>query len=432
MSLEQREPAGAYRHTRKKVDVKDLPASNIVFLLDVSGSMSDENKLPLVKQAFRALVAQLRAQDKVAIVVYAGAAGLVLPATSGEHKTRIPDALDKLSAGGSTAGGQGIELAYKVAVENFVKGGNNRVILATDGDFNVGSSSDADMQRLIESKKESGVFLSVLGFGMGNYKDNKLETLADKGDGNYAYIDNFEEARRIFVTEFGGTLFTIAKDVKLQVEFNPKLVAAYRLIGYENRALNDEDFNNDKKDAGDMGSGHTVTALYEVVPVGTPMAAGQVDPLKYQQYITGPGATSGEVLTVKVRYKKPDGNKSMLLSKVLNSSSQPIDNAPADFRMAAAVAEFGMLLRDSEFKANASYGQVINMAAGAKVQTRKVTGPNSFNWQRRPPCCTRMWQKQNKQIFHQEDKLTREAATRPLLLLKQHVFCSRFANKVVF
>ncbi|WP_255408041.1 VWA domain-containing protein [Chitinophaga sp. MD30] len=250
----------------KSVTTDKLPASNLVFLIDVSGSMESANKLPLVKQAFKALVQQLRPADHVSIVVYAGAAGLVLPSTAGNEKTTILDALDKLEAGGSTAGGAGIQLAYRTAAEHFIKSGNNRVILATDGDFNVGASSDGELQRIIEKEKEKGIFLSVLGFGMGNYKDNKLELLADKGNGNYAYIDNFEEARRTFVTEFGGTLFTIAKDVKLQIEFNPRFVSSYRLVGYENRLLHDEDFNDDKKDAGDMGAGHTVTALYEIVP----------------------------------------------------------------------------------------------------------------------------------------------------------------------
>lgn len=352
----------------KKIAAQHLPPSNIVFLIDVSGSMWSANKLPLVKQAFKALAGQLRETDKVSIVVYAGAAGLVLPSTSGDNKTAILDALDKLEAGGSTAGGAGIQLAYKVAAENFIKKGNNRVILATDGDFNVGASSDGEMQRLIESHRNKGVFLSVLGFGMGNYKDNKLELLADKGNGNYAYIDNFEEARRTFVTEFGGTLFTIAKDVKLQVEFNPKYVQSYRLIGYENRLLQNEDFNNDKKDAGDMGSGHTVTALYEIIPAGKAMAP-ETDALKYQQYILNAG--SGEVLTVKVRYKNPDSDKSQLLSQVLAPSSRKIESSPADFRMAAAVAEFGLLLRDSEFKAKASYQHVIALASGAKGEDKE-------------------------------------------------------------
>ncbi|MVT07546.1 YfbK domain-containing protein [Chitinophaga tropicalis] len=350
----------------KTVEKESLPASNLVFLIDVSGSMSDPNKLPLVKQALKALVAQLREEDKVAIAVYAGAAGLVLPSTSGKDKTAILDALDKLEAGGSTAGGAGILLAYKTAAENLLKNGNNRVILATDGDFNVGVSSDGDLQRIIETEREKGIFLSVLGFGMGNYKDNKLELLADKGNGNYAYIDNFEEARRTFVTEFGGTLFTVAKDVKLQIEFNPKYVKSYRLVGYENRMLNNEDFNDDKKDAGDMGAGHTVTALYEIIPAGAGNE-GQpaVDPLKYQQNL--PVKTfSPEALTIKLRYKDPREAKSQLLTKVLNWQIQDITQTPEDFRMAAAVAGFGLLLRNSTHKGNASYEQVLSLAQNAR------------------------------------------------------------------
>lgn len=353
----------------KQVPAADLPASNLVFLLDVSGSMYADNKLPLVKQAFKVLVQQLRPQDRVAIVVYAGAAGMVLPSTSGEHKMKIIDALEGLTAGGSTAGGQGIFLAYKTAQEHFIPKGNNRVILATDGDFNVGPSSDGALQRIIEREREKGIFLSVLGFGMGNYKDNKLETLADKGNGNYAYIDNFEEARRTFVTEFGGTLFTIAKDVKLQVEFNPKFVQAYRLVGYENRLLNDEDFNDDKKDAGDMGAGHTVTALYEIVPVNVPMPeGGGTDPLKYQETapVKNNAATAAEAFTVKIRYKEPDGKKSKLLEKVQSTRIADIRQSPEDFRMAAAVAQFGMLLRNSQFSGSANYDHVIGLAAGAK------------------------------------------------------------------
>lgn len=350
----------------KDVAKENLPPSNLVFLIDVSGSMSGELRLPLVKQAFKALVGQLRPADKVAIVVYAGAAGLVLPSTSGEHKTAILDALDKLEAGGSTAGGEGIQLAYKTAAENLLKNGNNRVIIATDGDFNVGPSSDGELQRIIEREREKGIFLSVLGFGMGNYKDNKLEILADKGNGNYAYIDNFEEARRTFVTEFGGTLFTIAKDVKLQIEFNPKYVQSYRLVGYENRMLQNEDFNNDKKDAGDMGAGHTVTALYEIVAAGKtsnqPLA---VDPLKYQLPKQAAGNTS-EVLTVKLRYKDPSSSTSQLITQVLRWKQQDITAAPEDFRMATAVADFGLLLRNSEHKGNASWDQVLKLAGNAR------------------------------------------------------------------
>ena len=269
----------------KNVPTVDLPASNLVFLIDVSGSMAADNKLPLLRSSFKLLTKQLRAEDRVAIVVYAGAAGLVLPSTAGDQKDKINSALDNLQAGGSTAGGAGINLAYKIAKENFSEGGNNRVILATDGDFNVGASSNAAMERLIEEKRKDNIFLTVLGFGMGNYKDSKMETLADKGNGNYAYIDNISEAEKVLVNEFGGTLFTIAKDVKLQIEFNPAKVRAYRLIGYENRKLDKEDFNNDKKDAGDLGSGHTVTALYEIIPVG--VESGEfiqaVDDLKYQK-----------------------------------------------------------------------------------------------------------------------------------------------------
>ncbi|WP_298740933.1 von Willebrand factor type A domain-containing protein [uncultured Chitinophaga sp.] len=350
----------------KTVKTEDIPASNLTFLIDVSGSMEYPNKLPLLKQALKALVQQLRPADKVAIVVYAGAAGLVLPATPGSEKTTILDALDKLQAGGSTAGGEGILLAYKTAASNFIREGNNRVILATDGDFNVGASSDGELQRIIEKEREKGISLSVLGFGMGNYKDNKLELLADKGNGNYAYIDNFEEARRTFVTEFGGTLFTVAKDVKLQIEFNPRYVKSYRLVGYENRLLQNEDFNNDKKDAGDMGAGHTVTALYEIIPLGANSgSASEVDPLKYQQRQMV-NNNSQEVLTVKLRYKQPADSRSKLLSQVLHYQVQDIDQAPADFRMCAAVAAFGQLLRNSAHKGATSYTQVLALASNAK------------------------------------------------------------------
>lgn len=349
----------------KQVDTRELPPSNLVFLIDVSGSMSGENRLPLVKRAFAVLTEQLRPEDKVAIVVYAGAAGVVLPATSGSDKKKILAALDQLEAGGSTAGGAGIQMAYTIAGELYSKNSNTRVILATDGDFNVGVSSDGELTRMIEKERERGISLSVLGFGMGNYKDNKLELLADKGNGNYAYIDNFEEARRTFVTEFGGTLFTVAKDVKLQIEFNPQFVQSYRLVGYENRVLANEDFNNDKKDAGDMGVGHTVTALYEIIPTGTKGAAvNWVDPLKYQEgKVIG---NKSEVLTVKLRYKQPDGNKSKLMEKVLPYSNQEITAAPEDFRMAAAVAAFGQLLRNSAFKGTATYNEVLAWAGNSK------------------------------------------------------------------
>jgi Ca-activated chloride channel homolog len=349
----------------KTIPTDNLPASNLVFLIDVSGSMSDPNKLPLVKTAFKLLTDQLREQDHVAIVVYAGAAGLVLPPTSGKDKTKIKDALDNLSAGGSTAGGAGIELAYKTALENFVKNGNNRVILATDGDFNVGVSSSGDLEKLVENKRKSGIFLSVLGFGMGNYKDSKMETLSDKGNGNYAYIDNLSEAEKVFVKEFGGTLFTVAKDVKLQLEFNPKYVKAYRLIGYENRALANEDFKNDAKDAGEMGSGHTVTAIYEIIPAGVE-SSFLPDKLKYQQFTqTFMGSNSEEVCTVKIRYKQPDADKSVQLEEVVKDTHIALEKTSENFRFSAAVAEFGLLLRGSDFKGSANYEQVINLAKNA-------------------------------------------------------------------
>jgi len=351
----------------KKVPTENLPPSNLVFLIDVSGSMSDPNKLPLLKSAFKLLVEQLRQQDRVAIVVYAGAAGLVLPSTSGADKKKIIEALDNLEAGGSTAGGAGINLAYSVAKENFRMGGNNRVILATDGDFNVGESSNATMERLIEEKRKDGVFLTVLGFGMGNYKDSKMEILADKGNGNYAYIDSILEAQKVLVNEFGGTLFTIAKDVKLQIEFNPTKVSAYRLIGYENRMLKNEDFNNDKKDAGELGSGHTVTALYEVIPVGVENDFNKVDELKYQTPKIDPASyNSKELMTVKFRYKKPDGEVSKLIVHPLLDSNQSMEKSSDNFRWSAAVAGFGMLLRDSEYVQGFSFDKVLQLAQGAK------------------------------------------------------------------
>lgn len=352
----------------RKIPVDNLPASNLVFLIDVSGSMDYYNKLPLLKQGFKLLVDQLRPKDHVAIVVYAGAAGLVLPSTSGKEKTKIKEALENLQAGGSTAGGEGIKLAYKIAAENYIKGGNNRVILATDGDFNIGASSEADLKTMIESKRESGVYLSVLGFGMGNYKDNKMETLADKGNGNYAYIDDLQEAQKEFVTEFGGTLFTVAKDVKLQLEFNPKYVRAYRLIGYENRRLNNEDFDDDKKDAGEMGSGHTVTAIYEIIPAGIESAyLGNVGDLKYQENknLTHVG-NSNEVMTIKLRYKLPDEKTSKLMEEVVYDKHTAFDKTSDDFRMAASIAEFGLLLRQSNFKGSANYVHIIATAKSAR------------------------------------------------------------------
>ncbi|MCK5103343.1 MAG: DUF3520 domain-containing protein, partial [Cyclobacteriaceae bacterium] len=313
-------------------------------------------------------VGELRDEDKVAIVVYAGAAGLVLPSTSGNRKENIMNALDRLAAGGSTAGGAGIKLAYDVALENFIEDGNNRIILATDGDFNIGASSNAEMERLIEKKRDQGVFLTVVGFGMGNYKDDKMEILADKGNGNYAYIDNIQEAKKVFVNEFGGTLFTIAKDVKLQIEFNPAKVQAYRLIGYENRKLKNEDFNDDKKDAGELGSGHTVTALYEIIPVGVKSEfIKSVDPLKYQKNeVEKLSYDSRELVTLKLRYKAPDGNKSKLITTPVMDKNKDWENTSDNFRWSAAVAEFGMLLRESQFSQEADISSVIKLAKGAK------------------------------------------------------------------
>lgn len=350
----------------KTVSTENLPASNLVFLIDVSGSMSDANKLPLLKQAFKLLVDQLRAEDKISIVAYAGSAGLVLPPTSGSDKKTIKDALDKLEAGGSTAGGEGIELAYDLAKKHYLPKGNNRVILATDGDFNVGISNESELQKLIEEKRKAGIFLSVMGFGMGNYKDSQVETLADKGNGNYAYIDNIQEARKEFVQEFGGTLFTIAKDVKIQIEFNPVHVQAYRLIGYENRALRNDEFNDDKKDAGDMGSGHTVTAIYEIVPKGAQTSyVSATDALKYQQNNAPSTNNSDEMMTVKVRYKKPDSEKSVLFDLPVKATSVAFEKCSENLRFASAVAEFGLLLRGSEYKGKATYADVIQRARGA-------------------------------------------------------------------
>ena len=348
-----------------RVPTRDLPPSNLVFLIDVSGSMQSPDKLPLVKQAFRALVKELRAQDRVAIVVYAGAAGLVLPPTSGGDQATILEAIDRLEAGGSTAGGAGIRLAYDVAREHFNREGNNRVILATDGDFNVGVSSDAEMVRLVERRREEGTFLTVLGFGTGNLKDAKMEQMADKGNGHYAYIDSYQEARKVFVQEFGGTLFTVAKDVKIQVEMNPARVRSYRLLGYENRLLNREDFADDRKDAGELGSGHSVTALYEVVPVGARPVASADDSLIYQDVSVRPDARrSDELLTVRVRYKDPQGTVSRLLETPVKDRSR--GQASEDMRFASAVAGFALLLRDSEHKGGASFDQVLALARGAR------------------------------------------------------------------
>ena len=352
----------------------EQPANNLVFLLDVSGSMSAQDKLPLLKKALHMLVGELTERDRVAIVVYASASGLVLPSTPGDQKEEILGALDRLRAGGSTAGAAGIRLAYEVARKNFIEGGNNRVILATDGDFNVGLSNNADLVRMIEEKRDEGTFLTVLGFGTGNLKDARMEQIADHGNGNYYYIDGELEAKKVLVTDLRGTLFTIAKDVKIQVDFNPALVASYRLIGYENRLLADEDFADDTKDAGELGSGHTVTALYEVIPVGVPTTTAVRDrgDLKYQDNtLTQAAYASGELMTVKLRYKAPDGDTSRLIERVVRQPAPDRQAAADNFYFSAAVAEFGMILRDSEHKGTATLDQVLALARDAQGDDRE-------------------------------------------------------------
>jgi Ca-activated chloride channel family protein len=351
----------------KEIPWDDRPASNLVFLLDVSGSMKPANKLPLVKESMKLLVKNLTENDSVAIVVYAGASGLVLPPTSCDDRRAVLESLDRLKSGGSTNGGQGIELAYKMAADGFIKGGVNRVILATDGDFNVGVTDQGALTRLIEEKAKTGVFLSVLGFGEGNLKDSTMEKLADKGNGNYAYIDTLAEGRKALVEQISGTLIAIAKDVKIQVEFNPAEVAAYRLIGYANRLLAKEDFNDDTKDAGEIGAGHSVTALYEIVPAGQEAPTPGVDPLKYQKPKALTDASdSGEDLTVKLRYKAPDGEKSKLLEFPVKDNGAGLDKASTDFRFAAAAASFGMVLRDSPHKGDATLKSVRRLAKKGK------------------------------------------------------------------
>ena len=372
----------------KDIDKGEMQPSNLVFLLDVSGSMNSPNKLPLLKSAFGMLVNELREQDRVAIVVYAGAAGVVLESTPGNRKETILEAIDRLEAGGSTAGGAGLMLAYKIAERNFIKGGNNRIILATDGDFNVGVSDNKSMEQLVEEKRGLGIYMTVLGFGMGNIKDDKMEIIADKGNGNYAYIDNIQEARRILVQEFGGTLFTIAKDVKFQIEFNPEYVKAYRLVGYENRLLADQDFNDDTKDAGEMGAGHTVTALYEIIPAGSEETGlPTIDPLRYQSNGGSRKAdgvrqtdearqnseirkslrnTHRELCNIKLRYKDPDALTSKLFSKTVGTEIKKAGETTDRFRFSAAVAEFGMILRNSKYKGNATTADVISLATGAR------------------------------------------------------------------
>ena len=357
----------------QQVDVSQLPASNLVFLLDVSGSMNAPDKLPLVQQSLSMLTDQLRPQDRVAIVVYAGAAGLVLPSTPGSEKSRIKAALNNLSAGGSTAGGAGIQLAYATARSNFIPQGNNRVILCTDGDFNVGTSSESDLVKLIEKERISGTYLTVLGFGTGNYQDGKMQQLADKGNGNHGYIDGLGEAKKVLVREFGGTLFTIAKDVKLQLHFNPQQVAGYRLIGYENRLLATEDFHDDTKDAGELGAGHRVTALYELIPTGQPLPPlSKVDSALVVVMQPDRLVTIGadDLMVLQLRYQQPSGSApSQLMEYRLNAAALDRRIESENFKLASAVTEFGLLLRDSKFKGSASYASALSRArAAAAVQ----------------------------------------------------------------
>ena len=351
----------------REIDFNNRPASNLVFLIDVSGSMDEPNKLPLLKAALRLLVDRLGENDRIAMVVYAGSSGLVLPSTTGDRQAVIAGALEQLQAGGSTNGASGIQLAYETARQNFIRGGVNRVILCTDGDFNVGITDEGALTRLIETEAKSGVFLSVLGFGAGNLKDATMEKLADRGNGNYGYIDNLNEARKVLVEQAGGTLVTIAKDVKLQLEFNPSKVAAYRLVGYENRLLRNEDFNDDAKDAGEIGAGHTVTAFYELVPAGGESPAAAVDPLKYQKTVEpAEAAASDEALTLKLRYKEPVGVESKLLTSVVKDLDRSFAQAGQDFQFAASVAGFGLVLRDSQFKGDLTLAAVLELATASR------------------------------------------------------------------
>ena len=352
----------------KKLDYENLQPSNLVFLIDASGSMSDQNKLPLLKNALKILLNELGEKDRVAIVAYAGAAGLVLPSTPATEAGSILDALDNLEAGGSTAGGAGIELAYKVAEESLLPTGNNRVILATDGDFNVGLSSSGGLVRMIEEKREKGIYLTIVGLGMGNYKDGRMEQISNAGNGNYFYIDNIAEAEKVFKRDMRANLFTIAKDVKIQVEFNPAKIKAYRLIGYENRQLANEDFADDTKDAGELGAGHTVTALYELIPAGSQEEVRKSDGLKYQKTEIEPSALTGdEMMTVKLRYKPLDSAESILLERIVETSeTKQLSRTSNDYRFSAAVAGFGLLLRDSKFKGDASYEKMKQLASESR------------------------------------------------------------------
>jgi Ca-activated chloride channel family protein len=354
----------------KEIHRQERPATNLVFLVDVSGSMQDANKLPLVRESLKLLVRELGDRDRVALVVYAGRTAVVLPSTGADRKQTILEAIDALQSGGSTNGGAGITLAYQLAVDNFIKDGVNRVVLATDGDFNVGVTNQDELVRLIEEKAKSGVFFSALGYGMGNLKDSTLEKLSDKGNGNYAYIDTLAEAKKVLVEQMSGTLVTIAKDVKVQIEFNPAKVVAYRLLGYENRVLAAQDFNDDKKDAGEIGAGHTVTALYELALVGTSVIQVQklpkVDPLKYQpqpkRTVAADAPIHDELLTLKLRYKAPDGDVSKLIERPVKGQPKPYAKAGVDFKFSAAVAAFGLLLRQSEHRGTATYDAVLEMA----------------------------------------------------------------------
>ena len=347
----------------KKIDLAKAPPSNIVFLIDVSGSMDEENKLPLLQSSFKMLLGQLRPDDKVAIVTYANGTKVALPSTSVKDKEKIIKVLDNLYASGGTSGGKGIQLAYEQAQKSFIKNGNNRIILATDGDFNIGINNTTDLEKFIEKQRESGIYMSVLGFGMGNYRDDMAETIADKGNGNYAYIDNITEAKKVLVNELSGTLFAVAKDVKLQLEFNPKYVKEYKLIGYENRMLANEDFTNDKKDAGEIGAGHTVTALYELVPSDGKVAQS----LRYQSQELNEKGKGNELGFLKIRYKDPKVKdaKSVEITEPLVFNKKALKETSTDYRFAASVAEFSILLRDNSNKANATYDQVIELAEGA-------------------------------------------------------------------
>lgn len=347
----------------KKIDLAKAPPSNIVFLIDVSGSMDEENKLPLLKSSFKMLLGQLRPDDKIAIVTYANGTKVALPSTSVKDKEKIIKVLDNLYASGGTSGGRGIQLAYEQAQKSFIKNGNNRIILATDGDFNIGINNTTDLEKFIEKQRESGIYMSVLGFGIGNYRDDMAETIADKGNGNYAYIDNITEAKKVLVNELSGTLFAVAKDVKLQLEFNPKYVKEYKLIGYENRMLANEDFTNDKKDAGEIGAGYTVTALYELVPSDGKVAQS----LRYQSQELNEKGKGNELGFLKIRYKDPKVKdaKSVEITEPLVFNKKALKETSTDYRFAASVAEFGILLRDNSNKANATYDQVIELAEGA-------------------------------------------------------------------